>query len=339
MFGGGLPGWMSPLGQTRCFSTETRCRGANNYLVPGRVGATPWKLPPPPLNIPKRSQRSGPTACRTSKIFPSAAEVISTLDVQLLLYNNSNEFHIQTFPPPQMQSQSLIRSTPVSPCQFASISYQVFYKLEINPTSHEAMTITTNCPRPPLPLLLLLPPPPRASTACAPRQICVPCRWCFSAPFLGIQTPASPCSRTVSWLGRLQRLYPATDRDMCPTHVSFQIVPYLFTLWETYPVLVKVLVVEYALAGGVIHVIPRRRDIDEQAGRRVDPPRINHVVPVICLPVPEVRVHFEQKLLALGRTVVVLVVPGRHVVVGSEEEHVCLTDLDVCVKVPWHDLK
>lgn len=106
---------------------------------------------------------------------------------------------------------------------------------------------------------------------------------------------------------------------------------------QPYPVLVVVLVVEHPLALRVTDVVPRRGDVDEQTSRCVNPPRVNHVQPVIRLPVQEVRVHLEHEVAAL-RHAVVLVVPCGHVMISGKEEQVSLADLDIRVEIPRHDL-
>lgn len=107
---------------------------------------------------------------------------------------------------------------------------------------------------------------------------------------------------------------------------------------STDPVFVHVLIIEDAFPSLVMQVISRRRDVNVQPRRGVDPPRINNIRPIVRLPMLKVRIDLEEEASIPVRAILVLVVPGGHVVVGGQEEHVCLADLDIRIQVPRHDL-
>ena len=96
---------------------------------------------------------------------------------------------------------------------------------------------------------------------------------------------------------------------------------------STHSELMAILVIKHSFTLRVIKRIPRCCDIYVQSRHRVDPTRVNDIQLVILVSMQEMWVDLEQ-----------VVVICRHVVVGSEEEHVWFGDHEVCVWIPWHYL-
>lgn len=82
----------------------------------------------------------------------------------------------------------------------------------------------------------------------------------------------------------------------------------------TYLVLMAILAAQYPLPSGMRVVVPRCRDIDKQATRRIHPTRIDHIQLVRLFAVHVMRIDLEH-VIATVRDARGLVVEDGHVVV------------------------
>ena len=98
-----------------------------------------------------------------------------------------------------------------------------------------------------------------------------------------------------------------------------------------------ILVIKHALPMLMLQRIPRSRNVNKQPRANINPPRINHIKPIIQPTMLKVRIHLEQKHPLPLHAPVLVVVRG-HVVVGCQVVHARLRDLHVGVEVPRHDL-
>ena len=138
-----------------------------------------------------------------------------------------------------------------------------------------------------------------------------------SALSRGTPPPRSPCTRMGSWQACLRRMSLSMGRCMCPNHLSANSSK---VIDSTYPVLMPIFATQHSLSSRVRIIISRRRDIDEQSTRGINPSRINDIHPISLVASDVMRVDLQHVISAFwySRS---LVVEDSHVVIRGEVVH------------------